>query len=135
MRSGLGKTTGWIHRASLKNKEVEFLGGLKYVKVDDDGLHVAMGKEGTPHVIPCDTVVVCAGQTSDASLEAPLKEAGVPTFLIGGAHLAAELDAKRAIDQASRLAADIERAKPDKVGEYVAPLGTSGWLFEKFAKK
>ena len=98
---GLGQTTGWIHRTSLKNKQVEFLGGLKYVKVDDEGLHVAMGKEGVAHVVPCDTVVVCAGQVSDAALEAPLKEAGVATFLIGGAHHAAELDAKGAIDQAS----------------------------------
>ena len=64
-------------------------------------------------------------------LEAPLAALGVPTFTIGGAHEAAELDAKRAIDQGSRLAAAIETAKPDRVGDYVAPLGFDGWLFEK----
>ena len=69
--AGLGKTTGWIHRASLKKRDVEMIGSLKYVKVDDEGLHVKQGKEGKPMVIPCDTVVVCAGQESDASLEVP----------------------------------------------------------------
>ena len=133
--AGLGKTTGWIHRTSLKHREVEMLGGLKYVRVDDEGLHVTSGKEGKPSVIPCDTVVVCAGQVSDASLEKPLKAKGMPTFLIGGAHVAAELDAKRAIDQASRLAADIESAQPEKVGEYVAPLGLNGWLFQKMTSR
>jgi len=133
--AGLGKTTGWIHRTSLKHRGVEMLGGLQYVKVDDEGLHVVSGKEKTPQVLPVDTVIVCAGQVSEASLEKPLRDLGVPTFKIGGAHLASELDAKRAIDQASRLAADIERASPEKVGDYVAPLGLSGWLFQTFASK
>ena len=74
-------------------------------------------------------------QESEASLERPLREGGLPVFKIGGAHLAAELDAKRAIDQASRLAAAIEAAKPEQVGEYVAPLGAAGWLFQKLAAK
>ena len=133
--AGLGKTTGWIHRTSLKHRGVEMLGGLEYVKVDDEGLHVTSGKEKRPSVLAVDTVVVCVGQESEASLEKPLRDAGLPVFKIGGAHLAAELDAKRAIDQASRLAADIERASPDKVGEYVAPLGMQAWLFEKLAPK
>ena len=86
-------------------------------------------------MLKVDTVVVCAGQLSDATLEKPLLAMGIPTFLIGGAHLAAELDAKRAIDQATRLAAEIESASPEKVGDFVAPLGMAGWLFHKFASK
>ena len=86
---------------------------------------------GVERVVPCDTIVVCAGQVSDARLAKPLEAAGMPTFVIGGAHVAAELDAKRAIDQACRLAAHIEDAAPDKVGEYVAPLGLNGWIFQK----
>ena len=133
--SGLGKTTGWIHRATLKQAGVEMIGGLEYVGVDDSGLHVLEGKEKTPRLLEVDTVVVCAGQLSEASLEQPLTNGGMRTFKIGGAHLAAELDAKRAIDQATRLAATIETASPDKVGELVAPLGAAGWLFQKLAKR
>jgi hypothetical protein len=107
----------------------------RYVRVDDAGLHVREGKEKAERVLPVDTVVVCAGQVSDASLEAPLAAAGVPAFKIGGAHVAAELDAKRAIDQASRLAAAIETASPERVGEYVAPLGASAWLFQKLTSR
>ena len=129
--AGLGKTTGWIHRSTLKQRGVEMLGGLKYVKVDDNGLHVQKGSKAPLSVLPVDTIVVCAGQTSESSLEKPLTEGGLPVFKIGGAHLAAELDAKRAIDQASRLAAAIEKAKPDQVDDYVAPLGASAWLFQK----
>ena len=81
------------------------------------------GKDGKPTVLKVDTVVVCAGQLSDTSLEKPLLAMGIPTFKIGGAHLAAELDAKRAIDQATRLAAEIESASPEKVGDFIAPLG------------
>ena len=102
---------------------------------DDEGLHVLSGKEKTPQVLPVDTVVVCAGQESEASLEVPLREGGLPVFKIGGAHLAAELDAKRAIDQASRLAAAIEEARPEKVGDFVAPLTNAAWLFQKIAPK
>jgi len=133
--AGLGKTTGWIHRTSLKQRGVEMLGGLEYVKVDDEGLHVRSGKKKTPSVLPVDTVVVCAGQESEASLEAPLRAAGLPVFKVGGAHVAAELDAKRAIDQATRLAVEIESASPERVGDYVAPLGMAAWLFQKVAAK
>jgi 2,4-dienoyl-CoA reductase (NADPH2) len=109
------------------------LGGLSYTKVDDEGLHVTRGKEKVKEVIPCDTVIVCAGQECEVTLEAPLRAAGLPAFKIGGAHLAAELDAKRAIDQAARLAAAFEDADPERVGDYVAPLGMNGWLFQKIA--
>jgi len=132
---GLGKTTGWIHRASLKKEGVTMLGGVSYEKVDDDGLHLKDAKSGKTSILAVDTVVVCAGQVSDASLEKPLEALGVPVFKIGGAHLAAELDAKRAIDQATRLAVEFESAQPAKVGEFVAPLGTAGWLFQKLASK
>ena len=132
--AGLGKTTGWIHRASLKARHVTMLGGVSYVAVDDDGLHVKL-KDGTPHVLDVESIVVCAGQTPLRELQAPLSALGVPVYLIGGAHEAGELDAKRAIDQGSRLAADIERAKPDRVGEYVAPLGMEGWLFQQITSR
>ena len=108
---------------------------MEYVKVDDEGLHYKQGKEKKLGVLPVDTVVVCAGQESEASLEKPLAAGGLPVFKIGGAHLAAELDAKRAIDQASRLAAAIEEAEPKNVGEYVAPLGMQAWLFQKIASR
>ena len=132
--AGLGKTTGWIHRASLKARHVTMLGGVTYVAVDDDGLHVKL-KDGTPHVLDVESIVVCAGQTPLRELQAPLSALGVPVYLIGGAHEAGELDAKRAIDQGSRLAADIERAKPDRVGEYVAPLGMEAWLFQQITSR
>ena len=119
----------WLQRG------VEMLGGMEYVKVDDEGLHYKQGKEKKLGVLPVDTVVVCAGQESEASLEKPLAAGGLPVFKIGGAHLAAELDAKRAIDQASRLAAAIEEAEPKNVGEYVAPLGMQAWLFQKIASR
>jgi len=99
----LGKTTGWIHRASLKKRGVTMLGGVSYLKVDDVGLHVEVN--GTPQVIACDHVVVCAGQIPARELEAPLRASGLSVHLIGGADEAAELDAKRAIDQGTRLAA------------------------------
>ena len=125
--AGLGKTTGWIHRANLRKRGVSMLGGVRYERVDDDGLHVVKGGEAL--VLAVDTVVVCAGQLSETGLEAPLADAGVPTYKIGGAYLAAELDAKSAIDQACRLAAQIEDAEPSKVGEYAAPLGHAAWLY------
>jgi 2,4-dienoyl-CoA reductase (NADPH2) len=99
----LGKTTGWIHRASLKSRGVQALGGVEYVRFEEDGFHVRI--DGEPHTLPVDHVVVCAGQVSCNPLEAPLREAGRTPHVIGGAHVAAELDAKRAIAQASRLAA------------------------------
>ncbi|MDJ0641030.1 MAG: NADPH-dependent 2,4-dienoyl-CoA reductase [Paracoccaceae bacterium] len=102
----LGKTTGWIHRASLQMKGVQMVGGVTYDLIDDAGLHVTR-QDGTQEVVPCDTVVLCAGQESDRSLADALEAAGVSAHVIGGADVAAELDAKRAIDQGSRLAASL----------------------------
>ena len=100
----LGKTTGWIHRASLQMKGVTMVGGVTYVKIDAEGLHIVR-QDGTPEVVPCDTVVLCAGQVSDRRLADALAADGVTAHVIGGADVAAELDAKRAIDQGARLAA------------------------------
>jgi len=105
---GLGKTTGWIHRAALKARQVEMIGGVTYDRIDGAGLHVTLGGE-TPEtrLIEADTVVICAGQESDRGLLDDLALAGIAADVIGGADRAAELDAKRAIDQAARLAAAI----------------------------
>ena len=99
----LGKTTGWIHRATLKAKGVKMLGGVEYLGVDEAGLHIRV--DGTEQVLDVDHVVVCAGQESRRELFDALQAQGRKAHLIGGADLAAELDAKRAIDQGSRLAA------------------------------
>ncbi|MBJ7516076.1 MAG: NADPH-dependent 2,4-dienoyl-CoA reductase, partial [Stenotrophomonas sp.] len=99
----LGKTTGWIHRATLKAKGVTQLGGVEYLGVDDAGLHIRV--EGVEQRLDVDHVVICAGQESNRSLHAELAAAGIVAQLIGGADVAAELDAKRAIDQGSRVAA------------------------------
>ncbi|TNJ47543.1 NADPH-dependent 2,4-dienoyl-CoA reductase [Phaeobacter sp. B1627] len=102
----LGKTTGWIHRATLKMKEVSFVGGVNYERIDDAGLHVSFGAaRENPTVIAADTIVLCAGQVSERSLADALAAAGRPAHVIGGADVAAELDAKRAINQGTRLAA------------------------------
>jgi len=101
----LGKTTGWIHRASLKMKAVKMMRGVQYNKVDDDGLHITLGDEHK--ILNVDNVIVCAGQLPKRDLFEPLREKGVKVHLIGGADEAAELDAKRAIDQGSRLAAEL----------------------------
>lgn len=101
---GLGKTTGWIHRTGLKNKHVQMLNGVEYLKIDDAGLHIRIG-EGEEQILPVDNIVICAGQDSLRELYDGLVEAGQNVHLIGGADVAAELDAKRAIDQGSRLAA------------------------------
>lgn len=103
--ANLGKTTGWIHRSAMKRFGVEMLSDLQYLRVDDEGLWVS--RNGADRCIPCDTVVVCAGQVERRELEEPLRRAGVPVDLIGGADVAAELDAKRAIDQGTRLAARV----------------------------
>ncbi|MBB5017362.1 2,4-dienoyl-CoA reductase (NADPH2) [Chitinivorax tropicus] len=102
---GLGKTTGWIHRTSLKNKQVEMIPGVSYEKIDDDGLHVTVG--GKYQVLPVDNVVICAGQEPLRELKDAVEAAGKTVHLIGGADVAAELDAKRAINQGTRLAASI----------------------------
>ena len=101
--AGLGKTTGWIHRAALQARGVTMTGGVTYERIDDDGLVVTAG--GETRVIPADSVVICAGQEPERSLAAALEAAGCTVHLIGGADLALELDAKRAIDQGTRLAA------------------------------
>ncbi len=102
---GLGKTTGWIHRAALQMKQVEMIGGVNYERITPQGLFVTYGeKRSDGQLIECDTVVLCAGQEPLRELEAPLRAAGVAVHLIGGAHEAGELDAKRAIDQGTRLA-------------------------------
>jgi 2,4-dienoyl-CoA reductase (NADPH2) len=99
---GLGKTTGWIHRTSLKNRAVEMVNGVTYRRVDDAGLHITVGdKEIT---IPADTVVICAGQEPQRELQEALVAAGCTVHLIGGAFKAAELDAKHAIKQGTELA-------------------------------
>jgi 2,4-dienoyl-CoA reductase (NADPH2) len=105
---GLGKTTGWIHRAALLMKNVEMIGGVNYERITPQGLFVTYGEDRRDgQLIECDTVVLCAGQVPLRELQAPLEAAGVPVHLIGGAHEAAELDAKRAIDQGTRLAAQL----------------------------
>ncbi len=106
--AGLGKTTGWIHRAALKMKQVEMLAGVNYERIGDEGLFITFGKDhqdGT--VLAVDTIVLCAGQEPMRELEAPLRAAGMKLHLIGGALEAGELDAKRAIDQGTRLAASL----------------------------
>jgi 2,4-dienoyl-CoA reductase (NADPH2) len=106
--AGLGKTSGWVHRATLKMKSVEMLAGVNYERVTDDGLFVTFGpdrKDGT--LLEVDTIVLCSGQEPLRELSEPLAAAGVKVHLIGGADEASELDAKRAIDQGTRLAATI----------------------------
>ena len=103
---GLGKTTGWIHRASLTMKEVKMIAGVNYEKIDADGLHISFGEaRENPTVVKADTIVLCAGQLSDRSLADALEATGKTCHVIGGADVASELDAKRAIDQGTRLAA------------------------------
>ncbi|MBC9226861.1 NAD(P)-binding protein [Aeromicrobium sp. 636] len=105
---GLGKTTGWVHRTTLKDSGVEFVGGVRYDRIDDAGLHVTIGADGDSpesRVIAADTIVLCTGQESVRGLVEPLEAAGVSVHVIGGADVAAELDAKRAIKQATELAA------------------------------
>ena len=99
----LGKTTGWIHRSSLKKKKVQFINEVQYTKIDDEGLHYV--QDDQQKVLAVDTIVICAGQLPLAELLAPLEAEGIKVYVVGGADVAAELDAKRAINQASRLAA------------------------------
>jgi len=99
----LNKTTGWVHRATLKAKQVAMLGGVTYDRFDDEGLHITV--DGQPQVLPVDNVIICAGQEPNRALADALTAAGLKSHVIGGADVAAELDAKRAIDQGTRLAA------------------------------
>ncbi len=105
MGGKLGKTTGWIHRSSLKMKKVKMLTKVAYQKIDDEGLHITVNDK--PQVLAVDNVIVCAGQEPLRALQADLEIAGIKVTLIGGADEAKELDAKRAIDQGSRLAAEV----------------------------
>ena len=102
---GLGKTTGWIHRTGLKARRVGMSAGVNYERIDDAGLHVTV--DGQAQVLPVDHVIICAGQEPLRELQQGLLDAGCKVHLIGGADVAAELDAKRAINQGTRLAAAI----------------------------
>jgi 2,4-dienoyl-CoA reductase (NADPH2) len=102
----LGKTSGWVHRASLKAKGVQQLSGVNYERVSDDGLHISFGsKRERPQLLEVDNIVVCAGQEPVRDLEDELRRGGIDPHVIGGASVAAELDAKRAIKQGTELAA------------------------------
>jgi len=104
----LGKTTGWIHRAGLQMKNVQMIDGVNYEKIDAEGLHVSHGEaRENPKVIAADTIVLCAGQVPQRDLADELIAQGRSVHIIGGADVAAELDAKRAIDQGTRLAANL----------------------------
>lgn len=98
----LGKSTGWIHRIKLNRRGVKVMTGCVYHKIDDQGLHYSVN--GEPRMLEVDNVVMCAGQDPEQSLLPPLEKAGVSVSLIGGARFASELDAKRAIDEGTRLA-------------------------------
>ena len=136
--NGLGKTTGWIHRAVLtKSGAVEMVGGVSYDKIDANGnLHITY-KDGTKRVLEVDTIVVCAGQLVNNALE--LESKGTPlegkVYTIGGAFQAGELDAKRAIDMGTRLAMEIhnDAIVPGK-HKLEAPVGPEEKMF-KFLKK
>jgi len=103
MGKDLGKSTGWIHRRALAMRDVGMVTGVEYVKIDDEGLHIKV--DDVAQVLDVDHIIVCAGQDPLRELQEPLQAHGVSVHLIGGADVAAELDAKRAIDQGTRLAA------------------------------
>jgi 2,4-dienoyl-CoA reductase (NADPH2) len=107
MGADLGKTTGWIHRAGLKAMQVKMQGGIHYERIDDGGLWIRDGRDAGSKCLVVDSIILCAGQVSERSLAEPLKAAGKRVHLIGGADLAAELDAQRAIRQGAELAATI----------------------------
>ena len=101
----LGQTTGWIHRSTLKKKKVQFISEVQYTKIDDKGLHYTQNEKAK--ILEVDTIVICAGQVPFKELYQPLLGAGKKVHVIGGADFASELDAKRAINQGSRLAASL----------------------------
>ena len=105
---GLGKTSGWVHRQTLKDSDVEMIKGVTYDRIDDAGLHITLRKgedNEESRVLDVDTIILCTGQESVRDLVEPLEALGKPVHVIGGADVAAELDAKRAIKQATELAA------------------------------
>jgi len=103
--AGLGKTTGWVHRASLLNRGVKLLNDLSYQAIDDEGLHIVY--QGEVQTLAVDNVIICAGQEPCQTLLQPLQALDKTVHLIGGASLAVELDARRAIDQGTRLGLEI----------------------------
>jgi 2,4-dienoyl-CoA reductase (NADPH2) len=103
--AGLGKTTGWIHRNSLLARGVKMWGGIVYQRIDDSGLHII--RDGSPLLLPVDRVIICAGQEPNRALAAPLQALGKSVHIIGGADVALELDARRAIAQGTRLALEL----------------------------
>jgi 2,4-dienoyl-CoA reductase (NADPH2) len=105
MGASLGKTTGWIHRAALKKNQVKMIEGVNYVKIDDLGLHVTIN--GKPQILEADHIILCTGQVPNDALFQLLTSKQIKVTKIGGADVASELDAKRAILQASELAAVI----------------------------
>jgi 2,4-dienoyl-CoA reductase (NADPH2) len=105
--AGLGKTSGWAHRANLRAAGVETVAGATYRRIDDDGLHLTFEDGRADRVLAIDQVVICAGQERNRNLVTSLREAGLTAHVIGGADVAIELDAKRAIDQGTRLAASL----------------------------
>lgn len=102
---GLGKTTGWIHRTSLQRKQVKMMAGINYIKIDDQGLHIEVNDK--PQILDVDNIILCAGQEPLRALQKGLEDKGMAVHLIGGADVASELDAKRAIRQGAELAAVI----------------------------
>ena len=103
--ASLGKTTGWIHRLALKYKNVKMLNAVEYETINEKGLYI--NRKDQRELLYADNIIICAGQTSNNELFEPLKEEGISVHLIGGAEKAGELDAKRAIEQGSKLAATI----------------------------
>jgi 2,4-dienoyl-CoA reductase (NADPH2) len=105
MGANLSKTTGWIHRNSLRNRQVKMISGIQYDKIDDKGLYIS--KDGKQELLEVDNIILCAGQLPEKSLFTELSDLGIKVHLIGGAYEAAELDAKKAIKQATELALEI----------------------------
>lgn len=105
MGGGLGKTTGWIHRLSMKKKQVKLMNKVSYRKIDDQGLHIS--RDGVDEILAVDNIVICAGQVSVRDLYESMEAKGKKVHIIGGAHEAKELDAKYAIEQGMKLALNI----------------------------
>lgn len=133
--AGLGKTSGWVHRANLAKMDVNMIGNVSYDKIDDQGLHVSIRdkkdpKKKTKRVLDVDNIILCAGQTPLRELQEPLEKLNIPVFRIGGAEEAGELDAKTAIDMATRLAVKIEDSTPGDV--FLMDIGTAAKAIEYF---
>lgn len=126
----LGRTTGWIHRDSVKRMGVHTISGVSYEKIDDQGLHISV--KDKKEVLDVDTCILCTGQESLRTISDDLKalDPALPVFTIGGAHQAGELDAKRAIDQGVRLAAAIERSAPGCEGTLEVPANLTERAFK-----